>query len=122
MAVTLEVAIALPFLLPSRFSLGPRWFVPLIEATFLVALVVADPGRIHRRSALVRALSGGLVAILAIAAGGVTARLVVDLIRGGPRRALPACCLASGRWSGPTCNKMPDAPVTNPSGQGPGPT
>lgn len=61
-----------------------------------MALVVADPGRIHRRSALVRALSVGLVAILAIAAGGVTARLVVDLIRGGPETSSPGQLLGVG--------------------------
>ena len=63
MAVTLIVAMALPFLLPARFSLGPRWIVPVIEALLLLALVVADPGRIDRRSAFIRTLSLGLVAI-----------------------------------------------------------
>jgi len=96
MAATLIVAIVLPFLLPPRFSLGPRWIVPLIVAAFLVALIVADPGRIDRRSTLVRALSVGLVAILALAATGVTVRLVVDLVRGGPETGSPGQLLRVG--------------------------
>ncbi|HEY7916439.1 MAG TPA: hypothetical protein VIC86_05600 [Acidimicrobiales bacterium] len=96
MAVTLIVAIALPFLLPPRFSLGPRWIIPLVEAAFLVALIIADPGRIDRRSTLVRALSVGLVAILALAAAGITVRLVVDLVRGGPETASPGQLLRVG--------------------------
>ena len=96
MAATLIVAIALPFLLPPRFSLGPRWIVPLVVAAFLVALIVADPGRIDRRSTLVRALSVGLVAILALAASSITVRLVIDLIRGGPETGSPGQLLRIG--------------------------
>jgi hypothetical protein len=96
MALTLLVAIALPFLLPQRFSLGPRWIVPALEALLLVALMVTDPGRIDRRSTVVRGLSIALVAILVIGAAGVTARLVVDLIRGGPETNAPAQLLRVG--------------------------
>jgi uncharacterized membrane protein len=84
MAVTLIVAMALPILLPARFSLGPIWIVPALEALLLVALIIADPGRIDRRSTLVRAFSIALVVILVAGATGVTVRLVVDLVRGGP--------------------------------------
>jgi hypothetical protein len=84
MAFTLIIAMILPFLLPPRFSLGPRWIIPAIEALFLVALVVADPGRIDKKSSFIRALSIGLVAILVVGAAAGTARLVLDLIRGGP--------------------------------------
>ena len=96
MAITLIVAIALPFLLPPRFSLGPRWIIPVIEAFLLVALVVADPGRIDRWSTVIRALSIGLVAILVVGAAGVTVRLVVDLIRGGPETNSPGQLLRVG--------------------------
>jgi hypothetical protein len=96
MAVTLIVAMALPFLLPPRFSLGPRWILPLVEGLLLIALVVSDPGRIDRRSSFVRALSIGLVAILIAGAAGVTARLVVDLIRGGPETNSPGQLIRIG--------------------------
>jgi hypothetical protein len=96
MALTLVVAAALPFLLPPKFSLGPRWIIPLVEILLLVTLVVADPGRIDRRSSFVRALSIGLVALLVIGAAGVVARLVVDLIRGGPETNSPGQLIRVG--------------------------
>jgi hypothetical protein len=96
MAITLIAAMALPFLLPSRFSLGPEWIVPVLEALLLMTLVIADPGRIDRRSTFVRVLSLALVAILILGAAGVTVRLVVDLIRGGPETNAPAQLLRVG--------------------------
>jgi len=84
MAITLVLAMALLLLLPPRFSLGSSWIVPAVEALLLVAIVVADRGRFDDRSAVGRALSLALVAVLVAEAAGVTARLVVDLIEGGP--------------------------------------
>jgi len=80
----LAVAIAVPLLLPARFSVGPNWIVPAVVALLLVAIVVADRARDGRRPILVRVLSLALVAILVAAAAGVTARLVIDLVEGGP--------------------------------------
>jgi uncharacterized membrane protein len=96
MAITLIVAMGLPFLLPERFSLGPRWIIPAIEGLLLVALTVADPGRIDRRSAFVRVASVILVAILVAGATVVTVRLVVDLVRGGPETNSPGQLLRVG--------------------------
>ncbi|MGD0313116.1 MAG: hypothetical protein ABSC90_11700 [Acidimicrobiales bacterium] len=96
MAVTLIVAMALPFLLPSNYSSGPKWIIPAIEAVFLVALILADPGRIDRRSTFVRTLSIGLVIILVAGAAGVTVRLVIDLVRGGPETNSPGGLLRIG--------------------------
>ena len=96
MAVTLLVAMALPLLLPSNFTRGPDWIISVIEGVLLVALIVADPGRIDRRSALVRGLSIGLVALLVIGATAVTVRLVVDLISGGPETNSAAQLLRVG--------------------------
>jgi len=96
MAVTLIVAMGLPFLLPPHYALGPRWIIPALEAVLLAALVIADPGRIDRRSAVVRTLSIGLVVILVAGAAAATVRLVVDLIRGGPETSSPAQLLRVG--------------------------
>ena len=63
---------AVPLLLPARFSLGPSWAVPAAEALLLVAVVAIDWGRIDRRSAACRALSLALVTVLVIDAAGVT--------------------------------------------------
>ena len=84
MAFMLVVAIAVPLLLPPRFSLSPSWAVPTVEALLLVAIVAIDRGRIDRRSTAGRALTLGLVAVLVASAAGVTSRLVADLVKGGP--------------------------------------
>ncbi len=84
MAVTLVVAMAIPLLLPARFSLGVPWLVPAIEAVLVVALIIADPGLIDRRSTVVRIISIAIVAVLVVDATGVTLRLVEDIIEGGP--------------------------------------
>jgi hypothetical protein len=82
LAVALALAIAVPLLLPSRFSLGPSWIIPAVVALLLVAIVAADRARSDRPSAVVRALSLVLVTVLVAEAAGVTARLVVDLVEG----------------------------------------
>jgi hypothetical protein len=94
--VTLVAAMAIPFLLPPRFSLGPKWLVPTIDALLLVALVIADPGLIDRRSTVVRAISLALVAVLVVGAVGVTVRLVTDLIEGGPETDSASALLGAG--------------------------
>jgi len=96
----LAVAMAVPLLLPSRFSLGPKWIVPSLVALLLVAIVVADRGRRTGRAAAVRLLLVALVVVLVVEAAGITARLVVDLIEGGPETKDPNDLLSvgSGVW------------------------
>jgi uncharacterized membrane protein len=89
MALTLVIAMVLPFLLPDSYSLAPRWIIPVVEALLLISLIVADPGLIDRRSAAVRGLSLGLVVLLVLGAAAATTRLIVDLIRGGPETNSP---------------------------------
>jgi uncharacterized membrane protein len=84
MAITLVVAVALTVSLPLRFSWGPSWVFPVIEALLLVSVMIIDPGGIDRRTRQVRILNIGLVAILVAKAAGITVRLIVDLIHGGP--------------------------------------
>src|SRR5215471_16141515 len=47
----LVLALVIPLLLPSRFSLGPRWVVAVVDAVLLVAIAVADRSRSVHRSA-----------------------------------------------------------------------
>jgi hypothetical protein len=96
MAVTLILALAVPLLLSPRFSLGPRWVVPAVEALLLAAIIAIDRGRIDRRSAAGRALSLALVAVLAADAAWVTGRLITDLIEGGPETKSPTELLGTG--------------------------
>ena len=96
MAVTLVLSMAVPLVLPARFSLGPPWAVPAVEVLLLVAIIATDRGRIDRRSAAGRALSLALVAVLVADAAGVTARLIADLIEGGPETNSAADLLKTG--------------------------
>jgi hypothetical protein len=92
----LIVAMAIPLLLPSRFSLGPSWVVPVIDAVLLAAIVVADRARSSRLPAAVRALSLTLVVVLVAEAAGVTTRLIIDLVTGGPETNNPTDLLSVG--------------------------
>jgi hypothetical protein len=94
--LTLVLAMAVPLLLPARFSLGPSWAVPALVALLLVAIIVIDQGRIDRRSAVGRVLSVGLVAVLIADAAWVTSRLIVDLVEGGPETNSSADLLKTG--------------------------
>jgi uncharacterized membrane protein len=94
--ITVVVAIVVPLLLPARFSLGPKWLGPSVLVLILVAVSAADPGRIDRRSAGVRALWIGLAAILVMGAATTTVALVVEIINRDHRLANPTTLLASG--------------------------
>lgn len=83
MAGAVVAAILLTMLLPDGVRPGPSWLLPAIAGLLLVALVLGDPGRISRRTAVLRALSIGLVAALAFAALWSTALLVDQLVNGG---------------------------------------
>jgi uncharacterized membrane protein len=83
MAGAVVAAIVLTFLLPDTIRPGPRWVLPLVEGILLGALIAGDPGRIDRRSRLLRMLSIGLVAVLVLGALWSTVQLVDELIHGG---------------------------------------
>ena len=76
-------AMVLTVLRPSEVRLAPVWVLPAIEAVLLVALVVNDPGRINRRSALLRGLSISIVGLLVIDTLASTVLLISVLIDGG---------------------------------------
>jgi len=84
MAGAVVAAIVLTILLPAAIRLGPRWLLPLIEVVLLIAVILADPGRITRRSRELRALSIALVVVLVFGTLWATGQLIDDLIHGGP--------------------------------------
>jgi uncharacterized membrane protein len=96
MASAVVAAMVLTFLLPDGFGFGLFWVFPVIEGALLVALIVADPGRIDRRQSQLRWLSIGLVAVLAFGALWATAQLISDLINGGPETNSGADLLQAG--------------------------
>jgi uncharacterized membrane protein len=96
LAASLALAMAILLLLPARFSLGPNWILPAVEVLLLTATFAVGRARDDRRLAVVRGMSTALVLILVAAAVLVTARLVVDLIEGGPETNSAANLLAVG--------------------------
>ena len=96
MAAAVATAIVLTVLAPDPVRLGPRWLLASLEGVLLVALVAGDPGRIDRRSRVLRLLSIGLVSALVVGALAATVRLTVELIRGGPVSNSPTSLLEAG--------------------------
>ncbi len=76
------VAIGLQVLLPPRFSPHTRWLLPVLEVLLLFGLVVANPGRLERRSKALRVASMGLIVVISAANASAALRLIVGLIRG----------------------------------------
>jgi hypothetical protein len=83
MAAAVMAAIVLTVLLPRQLRPGPVWLAPSLEGVLLLALIVGDPGRISRRSPILRGLSIGLVSLLVLGGLWSTALLVNELIHGG---------------------------------------
>jgi hypothetical protein len=77
-------AIVLTVLLPDGERVGPGWLLPAIELVLLAAIVAGDPGRISRRSRLLRGLSIALVTVLVLGALSSTLLLIDALIHGDP--------------------------------------
>ena len=95
-ATAIVFLIILPFLVPERLSLGPKWLFPAMEALLLVGIVVSDPGRIDRRSASMRRLSLGLLVVFIVADMWMTIALVTDLVRGAAELNDAQSLLATG--------------------------
>ncbi|MFD7912853.1 MULTISPECIES: hypothetical protein [unclassified Streptomyces] len=101
MAAAVLASAVLTLLLPDDLRLGPRWAVPLAEGLLLVALISGDPGRISRRSAVLRSVAIALVVVLVGSAIWSTVQLIDDLIHGGHEtNSANALLLAGGSvWS-----------------------
>jgi hypothetical protein len=89
-------AIGLTFLLPEGERVGPVWLLPAIEVVLLAAIVAGDPGRISRRSNLLRGLSIALVAVLVLGSLSSTLLLIDALVHGGPETNSADALLSAG--------------------------
>jgi hypothetical protein len=96
MAAAVAAALVLTIFMPDEVRLGPNWFLPTIEGVLLLALIIADPVRISRRSRFVRILSIVLVLILVFSALWATGALIDDLIHGGPETNSASDLLEAG--------------------------
>jgi hypothetical protein len=77
------VAVVLPFLMPERFTPGPFWLVPVLESGLLIAMLLADPGRIDKTSLRIHRIRLTFVAVLAVGAAWATTALTIDILDGG---------------------------------------
>ncbi|MEU8618764.1 hypothetical protein [Streptomyces sp. NPDC048623] len=102
MATAVVTAMVLTVLLPDDLRLAPRWVLPVVEGLLLVALIAGDPGRIDRRSTVLRTLSIALVGVLALSAVWSTVQLIDDILHGGKETASATSLLQSGGtvWAG----------------------
>jgi hypothetical protein len=96
MAVAVAAVIAMTLLLPHDLVARPRWGVPLVEGLLLLAVIIADPGKIDLVSKRARGLSITLIAVLVATTLWCTAQLIVELIQGGPATQSGGALLAAG--------------------------
>jgi len=96
MVAAVASAIVLTYLLPEQLRPGPNWLLPTVEGILLVALIVADPVAISRRSRLLRTSSIVLVSLLVLSSLWATAELIDDLIHGGPETNSASALLEAG--------------------------
>jgi len=96
MAFAVVAVIVLTVLLPHDLITRPRWGVPLVEGLLLIAVIIADPGKIDLVSPRVRALSITLIALLVATTLWCTTQLIVELIRGGADTKSAGALLAAG--------------------------
>ena len=92
-ALSMLLAVVLQTLLPSRFSVQPRYLPQAIELVALVALVISFPSRMSRRNAKVRAFTQLVLGLVALN-NGISVVLLVHQITSGGR--LPAVELLLG--------------------------
>lgn len=81
-ALAIVVMIGLQLALPARFMLGGRWVLPAVEVVIIGVLIAANPGRMERRTPMLRRLSLGLIAIASLGNAWSVVQLVRDLVLG----------------------------------------
>jgi hypothetical protein len=96
MSIAVLVSMALIIAMPERLRFGPAWMLPLFAGALLVALIAGDPGRITRRSSLLRIVALSLIGLLVLAALASTAYLIRDLIEGSSLTNEPGPLLSAG--------------------------
>jgi hypothetical protein len=96
MAFAVVAVMAMTLLLPHTLVARPRWGVPLIEGLLLIAVIIADPGKIDLISKRARGLSITLIALLVATTLWCTTQLIIELIQGGPATQSGGALLATG--------------------------
>ena len=81
-ALAIVVMIGLQLALPARFMLGGRWVLPAVEVVIIGVLIAANPGRMERRTPMLRRLSLGLIALASLGNAWSVVQLVRDIVTG----------------------------------------
>ncbi len=95
-ALAIIVAAGLHVALPARYRIQPAWVAPAVLLGLLAVLIAGDPGRIDRRKAWLRVVTGGVIAVLTLA--NLTAAWLVAAILTNNKlfAAQPGGLLAAG--------------------------
>ena len=94
-AIGVAVAIALMLALPERVANQPRWVLPGLAVSLLGGVFIAKAAAFARRTAVLRAASLALIAVMSVSNAVSAGRLIVDLVRGEGLRD-PAQLLLTG--------------------------
>jgi len=95
MAVAVLAATMLMFFAPRHAVVSFWWIFPVIQLVLLGALIVADPGRIDRRSTVLRRATIVLIAVMTVA-NTLSALVLIDGIIAGIPDITPTILLGSG--------------------------
>jgi uncharacterized membrane protein len=82
MAVAVLTAVVLQVVLPRNEVVSFWWLFPVVEVVMLAALIVADPGRIDRRSRTLRRMTILLIAVMTAANTTSGIVLIHDILAG----------------------------------------
>jgi len=97
MAVAVLATGMLRIALPPELRLRDNpWLVFAVLAVLMVAIMIGDPGRIDRSTRWLRILTGTLIAVITIANGGSSIRLVLGIFYGHQFTQDPHLLLTSG--------------------------
>jgi uncharacterized membrane protein len=78
--LAVAASIALQFSLPNRHVLSPTFLFPAVEVLLLLALLIANPARVGRRSAVRRRLALALVIVMTVDNLGAVVEMVRDIL------------------------------------------
>jgi uncharacterized membrane protein len=80
LAVTAAILLQLP--VSGRLALvRPTWLLPVLEALVAIGLIMANPRRINRQSAMLRFASLTLIALISLANAWSAGRLIWEIVR-----------------------------------------
>jgi uncharacterized membrane protein len=84
MALAIVVSVALQFSLPNRHVLSPSFLLPAAEVLLLIVLLIGDPGRIDRRSLVLRRVMLALLVVMSIDNIAAVVQLVTAILDNDP--------------------------------------